>query len=324
MLAAYALFLASAMSGCVDLHSNLGPVPNPPPAGQLQIIPNAVDFKNVAVGQRNTQSIQISNIGSSALQVTKTQTAAAGFAITAPPQPFTLVPGDRQTLTLAFAPGIVGPAQGSLAIYTAPQTSPVIVPLQGVGEQPRPQLQISTTSLSFGDVPLRSSLSQPVTLVNAGNQSVNLTGTLSGSSGFAFTDLPAGIALSPQQQVVFKVFFSPQIPGAAQATLGVTSPNLATSLLVSLSGKGVTAPQASKHSVTLRWLPSDGASGYVVYRSQTSGGPYARFTPTPVNTPQFVDSNVALGTTYYYVVTAVQKDLESGFSNEIAVQIPNV
>ncbi len=46
-------------------------------------------------------------------------------------------------------------------------------------------------------------------------------------------------------------------------------------------------------------------AGYNVYRSQTSGGPYSPVNPSLLNVTTYTDTNVTNGTTYYYVVTAV-------------------
>ena len=46
-------------------------------------------------------------------------------------------------------------------------------------------------------------------------------------------------------------------------------------------------------------------AGYNVYRGQTSGGPYSPVNPSLLNVTAYTDTNVTNGTTYYYVVTAV-------------------
>src|SRR5437016_2838669 len=85
---------------------------------------------------------------------------------------------------------------------------------------------------------------------------------------------------------------------------------------------------ASVHaqSATLAWdADTDaGVAGYRVYRSELSGV----FAPPPLTsslltTTSFTDSTVQQGHTYYYVVTAVTIiGLESGYSNQVQVDIP--
>jgi fibronectin type 3 domain-containing protein len=78
--------------------------------------------------------------------------------------------------------------------------------------------------------------------------------------------------------------------------------------------------RSSHHSVTLRWNPSAGATSYKVYRSTASGGRFLRIGATA--TPTYVDSPVAGGAVFYYVVTAVRDGQESGYSIELKVIVP--
>jgi fibronectin type 3 domain-containing protein len=80
------------------------------------------------------------------------------------------------------------------------------------------------------------------------------------------------------------------------------------------------------HSAMLNWQ-EDGAadvSGFEVYRSTSSGGPYTRINDVLVNVKSYFDATVTAGKTYYYVVTAVspQGD-ESARSNEAPAIIPS-
>jgi fibronectin type 3 domain-containing protein len=79
------------------------------------------------------------------------------------------------------------------------------------------------------------------------------------------------------------------------------------------------------HSVLLNWDASlsSAASGYNVYRSNTSGTGYSKISSTPVSGLTYTDQTVASGETYYYVTTAVDSSGdESSFSNEIQEAIP--
>ncbi|SHI66061.1 Fibronectin type III domain-containing protein [Propionispora hippei DSM 15287] len=66
--------------------------------------------------------------------------------------------------------------------------------------------------------------------------------------------------------------------------------------------------------VTLNWDAVTDATGYNVKRSFTAGGQYE--TIANASGTSYVDTNVVNGTTYYYVVTAVNADGESANSNE--------
>lgn len=82
----------------------------------------------------------------------------------------------------------------------------------------------------------------------------------------------------------------------------------------------------SGHSVTLTWTAStsSGVTGYNVYRSQTSGGPYVQVNAGLATGTSYLDSSVTAGQTYYYVVTSVgQGSSESSYSNEASGAVPS-
>lgn len=77
---------------------------------------------------------------------------------------------------------------------------------------------------------------------------------------------------------------------------------------------GVTAT-AGNTQVALSWTASVGATSYRVKRATASGGPYTLVaSPTSTNS---TDTGLTNGTTYYYVVTAVNSAGESGNSPEV-------
>ncbi|MEZ4655437.1 MAG: endonuclease [Candidatus Eisenbacteria bacterium] len=91
---------------------------------------------------------------------------------------------------------------------------------------------------------------------------------------------------------------------------GDTTPPSAPSLLAATAGDG---------SVDVDWADNGepDLAGYNVYRATSSGGPYAQINAVIVSSSFMTDSDVTNGTTYYYVVTALDVvGNESGYSNE--------
>jgi subtilisin family serine protease len=66
--------------------------------------------------------------------------------------------------------------------------------------------------------------------------------------------------------------------------------------------------------VSLTWTASSGATSYNVKRATTNGGPYT--TAASGGSTSYTDTGLTNGTTYYYVVTAVNSVGESGNSNQ--------
>jgi len=90
-----------------------------------------------------------------------------------------------------------------------------------------------------------------------------------------------------------------------------------------IKGGGTTPPAAptglaataGNAQVSLSWNASSGAASYNVKRATTSGGPYTTIA-TDVTSTTYNDTTVVNGTTYYYVVSAVNAAGESPNSNE--------
>ena len=77
---------------------------------------------------------------------------------------------------------------------------------------------------------------------------------------------------------------------------------------------GLTAT-AGNAQVTLAWTASNGATSYHVKRATVSGGPYTQVAaPT---SPSDTDTGLTNGTTYYYVVSAVNSAGESANSSQV-------
>jgi len=68
--------------------------------------------------------------------------------------------------------------------------------------------------------------------------------------------------------------------------------------------------------VALSWSASSGATSYKVKRATVSGGPYTTIA-TPTST-SYTNSGLTNGTTYYYVVSAVNSAGESGNSSQVS------
>lgn len=74
---------------------------------------------------------------------------------------------------------------------------------------------------------------------------------------------------------------------------------------------------ANEQDVSLSWTPSPGATAYNVKKALVSGGPYS--TIASVTAPSYTDTNVLIGTTYYYVVSALNEFSQSRDSEEAIV-----
>lgn len=96
---------------------------------------------------------------------------------------------------------------------------------------------------------------------------------------------------------------------------------IGTGIFVFLLAAVAAFPQ-TQHSIKVAWTYSQGsdqATGFNVYRGTVTGGPYTKQNSSliPVATLNYMDTTGTGGTTYFYVVTAVDASgSESAFSNQ--------
>ncbi|MGH9646066.1 MAG: DUF1573 domain-containing protein, partial [Bryobacteraceae bacterium] len=183
-------------------------------------------------------------------------------------------------------------------------------------------LGASSTQVSFGSVNLSSNGVQNVMVTNSGTSNIAISNVAVSGAGFNAGGGAAGLTLSPGQAVPLSVTFAPAATGSALGSITVTSNATNSPIKIALTGTGV----AQAHSVSLSWTPSTSSvTGYNVYSSRVSGGPYVKLNAAPMGGTSFTDTTVQPGQTYYYVTTAVGSSggtSESGFSAEVSAVIP--
>ncbi len=136
--------------------------------------------------------------------------------------------------------------------------------------------------------------------------------------GYSVSGITFPLTIAAGQSVSFTVTFTPQSGGGSPGSISFASNASNSPTAATFSGAGI-------HNVSLTWTASPSAvAGYNVYRGTVSGGPYTKITPSLVAGTSYLDATVAAGTTYFYVVTAVDSSgQESVFSNESTAVVPS-
>jgi chitin-binding protein len=117
---------------------------------------------------------------------------------------------------------------------------------------------------------------------------------------------------------------SPQQSSTANRIYALTSANIGSAFLIRDVGDVPSAPtgvaaSAGNAQATVTWSAVSGATGYNVKRSTTSGGPYSNVA-TNVTATSYTNTGLTNGTTYYYVITAVNASGESAISSQASAQ----
>jgi HYDIN/CFA65/VesB family protein/centrosomal CEP192-like protein len=323
--AASLLIAALAIVGCTSYaphSSSSGPV--------ISLSTTSFNFNSVVIGQSATQTLHIANTGTVPLTLNSVSLKSSQFSLTGPSAPRTVLPAQKVDYTISFVPTTAGNATASVQITSNASNTPASVSLAGVAEKAFAAVQVTPSSISFGNLQLKSTSTQNVTLKNTGDINITISGITVAGAGFGYSSLSPGYSLTPNQSVTFQIWFRPQTSGAASGQVSILSSNLATPASVSVSGDGVTSnpgppnpgsPPPAQHSVVLSWGPSaSSVVGYRVYRDEGSG-----YSPLSAILPEltYTDATVASGSTYRYVVTAVDSSGdESPYSNEATAVIP--
>ncbi|MEW6730391.1 MAG: choice-of-anchor D domain-containing protein [Acidobacteriota bacterium] len=212
----------------------------------LTVTPSTLTFSNAPVNQGTTQTVTLTNAGSSLITVTAFGFAQSGgaFTVTGPSLPFTLSAGQSQTLMVTFTPTNNTTQNATLNISNS-CTGTSSVSITGNGCQPT--IAVSPTSVDFGSLDVGQTATRDVTVTNSGCTAVALvfTAQLSGNSATSFT-----IAPNPPAPNVVRIAFAPNTTGAMTGTLVISSTNASNSPVnVPITGTG-TMPAAPQLQVT--------------------------------------------------------------------------
>ena len=182
------------------------------------------------------QSITLSNYGNAALNITGI-TASANFAETNNCST-SLASAASCIINVTFRPGTAGVISGTLSINDNASGSPQAVALGGSGVgASAPGATLSSTSLNFGSLSVNTtSPAQTITLSNAGNATLNISG-IAASASFSETH-NCGTSLASTASCTINVTFTPTTTGAINGTLSITDNASGSPQTAALSGTG--------------------------------------------------------------------------------------
>jgi HYDIN/CFA65/VesB family protein len=288
----------------------------------LAATPADASFGNVPEGTTNTQTIQLKNTGSRNVTVTGTSLSVSGYHVSGLTLPLTLAAGAITHFNLAFSPATIGLHTGSLTVTTSNPNVPLVINVSGTGIPATRTLAVTPTTLDFGSETVGETHVMTANLKNTGNEDVTVSGISVSDSQFTTSGSVAGLTLAPGQSAPLNVIYAPKTASTQSGTVQISSNATNSPATIAVMGTGI---PASVHSVALTWdaSSSTGIIGYYLYRSTTPGSGFARLVTSPLSGLQYTDGTVQSGTTYYYVVTAVDPTgQESPRSAEAIAVIP--
>src|SRR5206468_1396408 len=155
--------------------------------GYLVASPPSLDFGSAQLNSTQTKYAALTNSGGSSLTISQAAVPGAGFGVSGFTSPETLAPGQSLTLTLVFAPTVMGTVSGAVAFASDASDANLNVALSGNGTSPG-QLAVSPGSMSFGTTVVGTSQSQTGTLSATGS-SVTVSSGSSSSTEFGLSGM---------------------------------------------------------------------------------------------------------------------------------------
>jgi hypothetical protein len=249
---AFAPDSATSFTGDVAVASNAsGGTANVPLSGTGDAVPEpnltlsttSIDFGQSAIGTKVSRTLTLTSTGNAPLHVNTIAVSGAMFSVGTVSLPATLQPNQQLSVTVTFDPTTAATDAGTLTVTSDDPSGPATVSLGGLGTTTTtPQLTVSPTVVSFGNVPLNVPSTQPVTLTSTGSAPVTINAATVTGPGFSVTGATFPVTLNPNTSVTLQVQFDPTTAGAASGQMTVTSNSTTgATTQVTLSGAGTVA-----------------------------------------------------------------------------------
>ena len=264
---------------------------------QLSCAPASLRFGEIVIHQTETLLVTVTNNGQTSVTISEIAVSDSEFKVSKLDLPLVLQAGQSFDLNANFTPTAKGSTKGTVTISSNALNPTLVLDVGGNGVD-RESLSASPSTVSFGQVAIGASLTEPVVLTNNGSGKLTLTGAQATGRGFSMSGASFPLTLDAGKSVTLNVTFTPQSPGMDGGSLFVSGP----ALNVPLSGSG------NGYSVNVFWNYSSDAVGYNVYRSLAAKGKYHKINSILDPMTEYVDSTVVSGQTYYYAATSVNSN----------------
>ena len=225
---------------------------------------SSIDFSTVKAGATKDLSFSVYNTGNDTLLVNSLSISnSSAFTVVSPATPITINAGSSSVVTVKFSPAVVMSYIGTLDLLTNAGNSSVALSGIGAGGQ----VTVTPTQIDFGNVPVSTDKTIPLTLANTGNSPLIISGiTNPANSSFSvsFTGL-APITLLPNTSMTIYVKFGSATAGIFNSSFDIKSDGSTSTLSVNLQGTATTS------LITTTGLPSGKVGTPYSQTLQTAG-----------------------------------------------------
>jgi Abnormal spindle-like microcephaly-assoc'd, ASPM-SPD-2-Hydin len=265
-------------------------------SGRLSAAPAFVDFGDVTVGTKHTQSATLTNSGSTSITISQASVNGSAFSFSGVTLPAVLAAGQSVSFSVGFTPSASGTSTGGITFASDATNATLSFPLSGVGVVPG-ALTANPTSLSFGSVQVGSSRSLSETLTNSGTSTISLSQATVSGSGFKISGLTAPTQLTAGQSLTFTVVFAPASAGAESGSITISSNAPNSSLAIPLSGTGAAIGQLTVSPSSLSFGNVNVGTSKGLTSTLTASGASVTISSASSNSSEFSISGLSLPAT---------------------------
>ena len=218
-------------------------------AGAFSVSARKDSLGLVAVGSAKTDSLTVTNTGSSTLTISSVRSSNTVFS--AGPISATILAGNSRKFGITFAPAATGDQSANIVFTHNGASSPDTVTASGTGVQPG--FSLNRKSIAYGFVVISHGKPDSVSVTNTGSAPLVISG-VSSTSG-RFTVSPASGTIQPGARSTFTITFTPSSSTTINAKIIFTHNAPSLHDTVSATGTG-TAFSPNKKSVAFGNVPT--------------------------------------------------------------------
>ncbi|HUI63634.1 MAG TPA: choice-of-anchor D domain-containing protein [Bacteroidota bacterium] len=267
-------------------------------------------FGNVVLGQLKSDSVIVSNTGSTTLVISSVSSSNGSFSVN--PTSVSLGPNASRTFLITFAPTSAGSQSGGIIFTHNAPGSPDTLSVSGAGAVAA--FSLLRKSISFGAVAIGTSRRDSTVVSNPGTAVLQISSVQSTNGTFVVNPTSATVPVSGSQ--TFVVTFTPTGTSAQSAsilfwhnapsspdTLGTSGSGYAQTGVPVLSSPA-NGSSSQPVSVTLSWSASSNASAYWIELSTDNAFGMVLLSDSSLASTSRLAGPLAENTTYYWRVSA--------------------
>ena len=236
---------------------------------QLAGTPTYLRFGGTVVGQTETLLATLTNNGQTNVTISGVTVSNSEFTTSNLSLPLVLLAGQSVDLSVSFSPTAIGWTEGTVDISSSASNVAFQFEVRGSGVSSE-AVAASPSIVSFGQVPIGTTSTVPVVVMNIRSWNVILSAIQTTGVGFSISGPKFPLTLGTGQSVTLSVAFAPQSAGTTGGSLCISDNGPA--LVIPLTGTGATPGQLTANPASLAFGNVQAGTNMTLTDSLTNTG----------------------------------------------------